>query len=375
MAEHRSDDEASSATILIRPNARMRQPSADIARYIAIVDGSERGKKLELGLRPVTIGRHRDNQLVIGDPFVSTHHCSISFDAGSVWITDLGSTNGSFLDGSRVVGRVVWPDGVSLQIGNQVLRHEYRARDEIKRSTELAEDLQHASDYVRSLLPAPLSSGPIRTDWHAAPSAELGGDFFGYHWLSDDLFAFYLLDVCGHGIGAALHSVSVANLLRQQFLPGVDFGKPSEVLTALNKALPMERYGSMYFTLWYGVLRTTDRQLTYASAGHPPGLLFRGPRRLREALATPNPPIGIVEQSVFQDASTRLEPGSSLILYSDGVFEIALDGGRWWTPAELADFLQGSGLPPAARIFENIRALTKAGRFDDDFSLLRLDFE
>ena len=56
---------------------------------------------------------------------------------------------------------------------------------------------------MQSLLPDKLKKGLIKTDWRFVPSAELGGDSFGYHWLDDDHFAFYLLDVSGHGVGAA----------------------------------------------------------------------------------------------------------------------------------------------------------------------------
>ena len=92
----------------------------------------------------------------------------------------------------------------------------------VEHRRHLADELAKAAAYVQSLLPKP-QAGPIHTDWVFVPSAALGGDAFGYHWLDDDHFALYLLDVCGHGIGAALHSVSVLNVLRAQTLPATDF--------------------------------------------------------------------------------------------------------------------------------------------------------
>ena len=101
----------------------------------------------------------------------------------------------------------------------------------------LAQDVAEAANYVKSLLPAPLKQGPMRTAWKFIPSTDLGGDAFGYHDLDSRHFACYLLDVCGHGVGAALLSVSVLNALRRS-LPQTDFRKPDQVLTALNKAFP-----------------------------------------------------------------------------------------------------------------------------------------
>jgi len=95
---------------------------------------------------------------------------------------------------------------------------------------------------------APLT-GAIEIEWCFHPSQQLGGDAFGYHWINDSHFALYLLDVCGHGVGAALLSVSVLNTLRAQALPSVDFRSPAQVLAALNRAYRMENHNQLYFTI------------------------------------------------------------------------------------------------------------------------------
>ncbi|MEI6504794.1 MAG: response regulator, partial [Planctomycetota bacterium] len=90
----------------------------------------------------------------------------------------------------------------------------------------LAEDITTAARYVRSLLPAPQTTGTIQADWRFIPSAALGGDAFGYHDLDADHFAVYLLDVCGQGVGAALLSESALNAIRRESLPATDFHVP-----------------------------------------------------------------------------------------------------------------------------------------------------
>ena len=72
----------------------------------------------------------------------------------------------------------------------------------VKTQKNLAAELAEAAEYVKSLFPAPLT-GDVSADWRFIPSTQLGGDAFGYHWLDADHFAMYLLDVCGHGVGAA----------------------------------------------------------------------------------------------------------------------------------------------------------------------------
>ena len=135
---------------------------------------------------------------------------------------------------------------------NLLQRNEaYQALQESQQM--LANDVSQAARYVRSLLPERWSTGSIRTDWRFIPSTDLGGDSFGYDWIDDDHFAFYLLDVSGHGVGAALLSVSVLNALRSQSLPQTDFRQPGQVLAALNRAFQMDEQNGLYFTIWYGI--------------------------------------------------------------------------------------------------------------------------
>jgi phosphoserine phosphatase RsbU/P len=102
----------------------------------------------------------------------------------------------------------------------------------------------------------------VRIDWKFIPSNSLGGDAFGYHWLDDDNFAIYLLDISGHGVGAALLSVSVMNALRSESLLNTDFCEPDQVLASLNHAFPGEQHNDMFFTIWYGVFNKSSYSLT-----------------------------------------------------------------------------------------------------------------
>ena len=109
----------------------------------------------------------------------------------------------------------------------------------------LNKELADAAEYVRSILPSPIDHEKLSVDWKFVPSASLGGDAFGYYWLDDDHFVVYLNDVSGHGVGAALLSVSVMNALRSQSLPDTDFKNPEQVLASLNVAFPSEEHNDM----------------------------------------------------------------------------------------------------------------------------------
>jgi sigma-B regulation protein RsbU (phosphoserine phosphatase) len=241
----------------------------------------------------------------------------------------------------------------------------------------LADDIATAARYVRSLLPAPQAGGAVRADWRFIPSAALGGDAFGYHALDADHFAVYLLDVCGHGVGAALLSVSALNAIRSEALPQTDFHEPGAVLAALNRAFPMERQNDMFFTIWYGVYHLPSRSLRWAGGGHPPAVLLAPGAAAPRLLESDGPLIGAVDGLEFESSRVEVPAGARLFVYSDGAFEISRPDGSMWA---FADFLASLTAPPSGpespidALVSVVRGISQRDDFNDDFSMLELGF-
>jgi sigma-B regulation protein RsbU (phosphoserine phosphatase) len=237
-------------------------------------------------------------------------------------------------------------------------------------------ELSEAKAYLLSLLPQPMQQ-PFAADWRFIPSSELGGDCFGYHWIDDDHFALYLLDVCGHGVGAALLSVTALNVLRSHALNGVDFRKPPEVLSATNALFPMEQQNNRYFTLWYGVYQRSTRTLTYSSGGHPPALLFEPGAVTAKKLATRGMMIGAMPESRYPSQSCEVPAGSRLFLFCDGAYEITLPEGRVYTLDEFATllgWLAAEGPIDLDTIINQIFQLRGSNELEDDLSLIAIQF-
>jgi sigma-B regulation protein RsbU (phosphoserine phosphatase) len=240
-------------------------------------------------------------------------------------------------------------------------------------------ELAEAANYVRSIFPPP-SETPLRVDWKYQPSTELGGDAFGYHWIDRDHFAVYLLDVCGHGVGASLLSVAAINVIRSGSLRNTDFCDPGAVLSALNNAFPMERQNNMYFTLWYGVYHVPSRMLRHASGGHPPGLLLKpspdGPVA-SEQLRSPGLIVGAMGDLVYGSQSCIIPPGATLLVLSDGCYEIRDQIGQMMDFEEFQKFMQSHGTSPDG--LEKLWSWVDErhggdGPLDDDFSIVRIQF-
>jgi serine phosphatase RsbU (regulator of sigma subunit) len=251
-----------------------------------------------------------------------------------------------------------------------------RSREALQQAhTKLHGELSEAASYVRSLLPTPLSQ-PFSADWRFVPSAELGGDAFGYHWIDSDHFALYLLDVCGHGVGPSLMSVAVLHVLRSASLRDVDFRSPAQVLRSLNETYQMQSGSDLYFTLWYGVYRPTDRQLEYACAGHPPALLIDADHGAVQPLKVKGVPIGLIPEVEYACGRTTIPRNSRLYLLSDGTFEVEKPDGEMLTVAELAQFMSRSshGASDLDEWWRHLLRLHGGPVLDDDFSIVRFQF-
>lgn len=240
------------------------------------------------------------------------------------------------------------------------------------------EELSGAANYLTSLLPERLA-GALSADWQFIPSADLGGDTFGYAWIDDDHFAMYLLDVCGHGLKAALLSITAMNVLRNQTLPATDFQSPASVLSGMNDAFQMDRYSDMYFTMWYGVFDRRTRQLRYANAGHPSAILISGASAQAAEpieLANPGMIIGAFPGVMYEELSISLPPYSRLYFFSDGLYEITRTD---QTMVSFAEFMGIVGRGPREtsalpHIIEAIRVENGPKPFDDDLSIVEVTF-
>ena len=234
----------------------------------------------------------------------------------------------------------------------------------------LSEELTEATNYIFSILPEPRVAAP-RTQWLLVPSTELGGDSFGYHDIDADHIAFYLLDVCGHGVGAALLSVTAINVLRSAALPNTDFRDPGAVLSSLNDAFPMERQNNMYFTILYGVYQRSSGALRYASAGHPASILCKKEAQVL-TLCTPGIAIGMMPEMSYRGGHCVIEPGDRLHLVSDGTFEVETAPGEMLSFNDFVERLSRADSP--GEVLEWVRSLNGSGPLPDDFSLLTIDF-
>jgi PAS domain S-box-containing protein len=201
-----------------------------------------------------------------------------------------------------------------------------RAKDALEHDLQLAARVQQAL-----LPPAELQLGGLRIARAFHPCTDLAGDALGVVAFPQGPVGLYLLDVSGHGVGAALLSFTLNHMLSpsvegalliEATADGLSVVSPSRVAERLNRQFPMDRT-RQYFTFVYGVFEPSRGGLQYVMAGHPAPIFLP-----RTGTPTPLPgaglPIGMIEHATYVDETVNLLPGDRLYLYTDGVIE-ALD--------------------------------------------------
>jgi sigma-B regulation protein RsbU (phosphoserine phosphatase) len=258
----------------------------------------------------------------------------------------------------------------------------HEASRELQEQKQLLEtELAEAAEYVSSILPDRMTEPPVTIDARFIPSRQLGGDGFDYYWLDSEHLAIYLLDASGHGLRAALPTISVLNLLKSRALPHINYYQPSDVLRGLNETFQMTQRNDKYFTIWYGVYNRVKRQLTYASAGHPPAVLLSktpGASIQAQRLQTRGLPIGMFPEVDYLDECCEVAELSTLYIFSDGIYEINQADGTLWGLDPFVQLLADCKSNSACNldhVLHSIKAVNPKDYFDDDLSLLEINFD
>lgn len=264
---------------------------------------------------------------------------------------------------------------IALRKSEQELRELNEQKDQYLAIVN--SDLDKASKYVFSLLPPKINTHGVRIDWKIVPSSKLGGDSFGYHLIDKEHLAIYMLDVTGHGVGAALHCVSALNMLKFETLTDTDFRKPHEVLHGLNQVFQMSAHNSLFITMWYLIFNRTTRVLTYAGAGHPPLIIFNK-EGLAEKISSENVMIGVDRKIEFQSGTYRVEGKTDAYIYTDGAYEIELPDGKMLKIDDLVNFLtkhRNKSAHEIERLYETLVDLNEGQSLDDDFTIMKISYD
>jgi sigma-B regulation protein RsbU (phosphoserine phosphatase) len=252
-------------------------------------------------------------------------------------------------------------------LDNARLVERERQRQRLEQELSIAREIQQA------LLPRGFGDFPhlsisgVNTPCHA-----VGGDYFDVFPMSDDRTAFVIADVAGKGIGAALLTTMLQGALTGMTL-GAD---PARVFHHINDFLCKHVEVGKYATMFFGIL---DREgnLDYLNAGHPsPLLLRRG--EVSEIFTEGSYPVGLIPDAKYIAVRETLEPGDTLVLFSDGVTEAADLEEQMFGVPRLSEALAGQHEAPLdqlqKKVIDCVENFARGASQADDITLLLIRY-
>lgn len=226
-----------------------------------------------------------------------------------------------------------------VQVGERVAKLENELLEktaQLKAASERIEaDMDEAAKIQKKLLPHKPPAVPhIDFSWHFKPCHAVGGDMLNVFRLDEDNLGIYVLDVCGHGIPAAMLSMSITSDILpragkggvlKQYLPegsGHRIITPGEAANTLNRNYMFHDTTSQYFTILFGIIGLKDLVFRYVRAGHPPPIVVSDAEAkvIKERVDLP---MGLFPETEYVEQKIQLKKGERLYIISDGVSEAA----------------------------------------------------
>lgn len=254
---------------------------------------------------------------------------------------------------------------------------------DLKETTAIKEriesELKIAHTIQMSFLPKHFPPFPEKQEFdiYAAliPAKEVGGDLYDFFLLDDRRLFFSIGDVSGKGVPAALFMAVTKTLMKGIASENIT---PSDILERTNRELCVDNDSMMFCTVFCGILNFTTGELAYANAGHNPPLILKHESSPQWLVITPQVMLGVLEDVGYKTQSTTLEPGESLILYTDGVTEAMDHEDKLYSNDRLIQTLEMEKSDSAQELVENIilsvREFVGAVAQSDDITVLALTF-
>ena len=183
-------------------------------------------------------------------------------------------------------------------------------------------ELSIAAKIQTAMLPCVFPPFPDKTQFEIFasmhPAKEVGGDFYDFFLIDENMLAVLIADVSGKGVPAALFMAIAKALIKNHVCSG---HSPSEVFQTVNNTLCDNNDIGMFVTVFMGYYNLENGEFIYVNAGHNPPLIKTPDKNFEFIEAKPGYVLGFMKGSVYKEQRITLEPGSILYLYTDGVTE------------------------------------------------------
>ena len=237
-------------------------------------------------------------------------------------------------------------------------------------------DLERAKRIQAQTLEQDLPPDPrLRLSTFYLPHDIVGGDYYAVKQLDADRYGFLLADMEGHGLAAALYTMQLGSVWNQHFQL---LTNPAGFAAEVNKEL-VRIFGRVvtFATAVCGIIDASTGTVLISGAGGPPPLIIR-PNHAFEKIECPGPPLGVMEDVPYKKQIIQLEPGDSVLLFSDGAFEVRNARDELLGVDGLAKILTSFDYPQnqlnMAALQEELLRFSNDIRLQDDITIMEVRF-
>jgi hypothetical protein len=251
-----------------------------------------------------------------------------------------------FTSGDRIsVGALAGYLGIAVTTTRLILQS--REAEALRREIEFAQKIQ------QSLLPDTVPPfAHLEIAAHCVPSAQVGGDLFGFQKLEDGSWAITVADVAGHGLGAAFIMASLRSILRSEAKSG---STASDVLKRSNNMFSEDKRGNdVYATVFVALYSEKDNCLEFSNAGHPAPLLFRAASEEFTELREGGMALGLFKNEEYDVGTAVLRSGDLVVIYTDGVTEAKNNEGLFFGEDRLKEVIRNHARKSSHALMEEL---------------------
>lgn len=234
----------------------------------------------------------------------------------------------------------------------------------IEQNNLLLEDLAMAKKLEFSLLPKAFTNANLKFRYKYLPSKEIGGDFLSIFNIDETHVGIYIADVSGHGLPASILTVFVNSGLSKRLL------SPSEALTELYHRFNDANFSpDLYITVFYAIIDTQNKTMTYSNAGHNVSPIIANDERLKILMVPGIPISNWVDEPDYSDRTITLKSGDKILFSTDGIIELRNENDLQFGEKQLIDILSiNNGNPEdiieeifiSARKFMNVQKINES---------------
>ncbi|MCU0289744.1 MAG: SpoIIE family protein phosphatase, partial [Acidobacteria bacterium] len=252
----------------------------------------------------------------------------------------------------------------------------------LRRYTKMKEEfdfeLNLAAEFQNTFLPKKenlRNFQGVKCDYIFKPLLKVSGDFIDISKLEENVYGYFISDISGHGVAAAL----ISAMLKVFFsLYGKDVLSPQLLFDLLNQEFFSYLNSGEYFTSFYGIYFVEEKKFVYTNANHPAPLLLRVKTGQIIPLNTEGFFVGVFKDSTFEEKEVFLEKGDRILFYTDGIIEAKNSNHEEFGEMRLRKMYREGGSSDISQLIENIKNAVLCftqENIEDDIAMAIIEIE